>query len=123
MDISSGVGRSVDGSEAAVEIQSPGLLERALRSLHKLGRPPRWERFGVAALSPITGAATTLWPWQETLITALFMSVGLAIVGSSILVLWGLRRKAAAGKPLAQSQRSKSHHGRHGARRNQNFYH
>ncbi|HEV7673047.1 MAG TPA: hypothetical protein VGQ12_00810 [Candidatus Angelobacter sp.] len=26
------------------------------------------------------------------------MSVGLAIVGSSILVLWGLRRTAAAGK-------------------------
>jgi hypothetical protein len=28
--------------------------------------------------------------------TALFMSVGLAIVGSSVLVLWGLRRGAAA---------------------------
>jgi hypothetical protein len=28
------------------------------------------------------------------LMTALFMSVGLAIVGSSVLVLWGLRRSA-----------------------------
>jgi len=51
---------------------------------------------GVAALSPITGAGHSALPWQETLITALFMSVGLAIVGSSILVLWGLRRAAAA---------------------------
>ena len=31
--------------------------------------------------------------------TALFMSVGLAIVGSSVLVLWGLRRGAAALSP------------------------
>jgi hypothetical protein len=28
------------------------------------------------------------------LMTALFMSVGLAIVGSAVLVLWGLRRGA-----------------------------
>ncbi|MCU1218864.1 MAG: hydrogenase [Candidatus Angelobacter sp.] len=52
---------------------------------------------GTGALSPITGAGHSAQPWQETLITALFMSVGLAIVGSSILVLWGLRR-AAAGR-------------------------
>src|SRR5260221_5956257 len=48
--------------------------------------------WGIAAHSPITGAGHSALPWQETLITALFMSVGLAIVGSSILVLWGLRR-------------------------------
>ena len=52
--------------------------------------------WGVSALSPITGAGHSGLPWQETLITALFMSVGLAIVGSSLLVLWGLRRAAAA---------------------------
>jgi hydroxylaminobenzene mutase len=51
---------------------------------------------GAAALSPITGAGHNALPWQETLMTALFMSVGLAIVGSSVLVLWGLRRNAAA---------------------------
>jgi (hydroxyamino)benzene mutase len=51
--------------------------------------------FGSGALSPITGAGHSALPWQETLITAIFMSVGLAIVGSSILVLWGLRRSAA----------------------------
>jgi hydroxylaminobenzene mutase len=49
---------------------------------------------GAAALSPITGAGHNALPWQETLMTALFMSVGLAIVGSSVLVLWGLRRGA-----------------------------
>jgi hydroxylaminobenzene mutase len=53
---------------------------------------------GTGALSPITGSGHSAQPWQETLITALFMSVGLAIIGSSILVLWGLRRKAAAGR-------------------------
>lgn len=50
---------------------------------------------GAAALSPITGAGHLALPWQETLITAMFMSVGLAIVASSGLVLWGLRRGAA----------------------------
>jgi hydroxylaminobenzene mutase len=50
--------------------------------------------WGIAALSPITGAGHGALPWQEAFITALFMSVGLAIVGSSVLVLWGLRRAA-----------------------------
>jgi hydroxylaminobenzene mutase len=49
---------------------------------------------GAAALSPITSAGHSALPWQETVMTALFMSVGLAIVGSSVLVLWGLRRAA-----------------------------
>ncbi|HET8889102.1 MAG TPA: hydrogenase [Candidatus Angelobacter sp.] len=49
--------------------------------------------WGIAALSPITSAGHHALPWQETLITALFMSVGLAIVGASVLVLWGLRRQ------------------------------
>jgi hydroxylaminobenzene mutase len=51
---------------------------------------------GAAALSPITSAGHNALPWQETLMTTLFMSVGLAIVGSAVLVLWGLRRGAAA---------------------------
>src|SRR6266436_10249838 len=37
--------------------------------------------FGTGALSPITGAGHSALPWQETLIMAIFMSVGLAIVG------------------------------------------
>jgi (hydroxyamino)benzene mutase len=47
--------------------------------------------FGTAALSPITGAGHTGQPWQESFITAGFMSVGIAIVFASALVLWGLR--------------------------------
>jgi (hydroxyamino)benzene mutase len=50
--------------------------------------------FGTAALSPLTGAGHMGLPWQETLITAGFMSVGIAIVAGSLLVLWGLRAKA-----------------------------
>lgn len=50
--------------------------------------------WGVGALSPITGAGHHALAWQETFVTAVFMSVGLAIVGSSVLVLWGLRRSA-----------------------------
>jgi hydroxylaminobenzene mutase len=48
--------------------------------------------FGTAAMSPITAAGRSGQPWQEGLVTVGFMSVGLAIVGSSILVLSGLRR-------------------------------
>jgi hydroxylaminobenzene mutase len=52
--------------------------------------------WGIAALSPITSAGHHAQAWQETAITALFMSVGLAIVGSSVLILWGLRRQKQA---------------------------
>jgi (hydroxyamino)benzene mutase len=50
--------------------------------------------FGTAALSPILAAGHSGKPWQESLVTAGFMSVGLAIVASSVFVLWGLRAKA-----------------------------
>jgi hydroxylaminobenzene mutase len=52
--------------------------------------------FGTAALSPITSAGHSGHAWQEALITVLFMSVGITTVLSAILVLWGLRRRAAA---------------------------
>src|SRR5258708_39089784 len=48
---------------------------------------------GAASLSPITGGHGAL-PWQETVVTAGFMTVGIAIVAASVLVLWGLRRTA-----------------------------
>jgi len=51
---------------------------------------------GTAALSPITGAGHSGQPWQESVVTVGFMSVGVAIVASSILVLWGLRRGAVS---------------------------
>ncbi len=48
--------------------------------------------FGTAALSPITAAGHSAQPWQEDVVTIGFMSVGIALIASSILVLWGLRR-------------------------------
>lgn len=52
--------------------------------------------FGTAALSPITAAGYRGQAWQEGLVTFGFMSVGLTIIGGSVLVLWGLRRAAAS---------------------------
>ena len=51
--------------------------------------------FGTAAMSPITAAGHSAQPWQESFTTFGFMSVGIAIIASSILILWGLRRAAA----------------------------
>jgi (hydroxyamino)benzene mutase len=50
--------------------------------------------FGTAALSPITGAGHQGSSWQESLVTIGFQTVGVAIVASSVLVLWGLRARA-----------------------------
>jgi hydroxylaminobenzene mutase len=50
--------------------------------------------FGTAALSPITGAGHSGQPWQESLVTAGFISVGVVIVAFSVLALWGLRARA-----------------------------
>lgn len=54
--------------------------------------------FGTAALSPITAAGRTGRPWQESLVTAGFLSVGLAITACSLLLLWGLRANALAAE-------------------------
>jgi (hydroxyamino)benzene mutase len=51
---------------------------------------------GTAALSPITGAGHSGQPWQESLVTIGFITVGIAIVASAVFVLWGLRAKALA---------------------------
>ncbi|OOG45529.1 hydrogenase [Rhodanobacter sp. C01] len=50
---------------------------------------------GTAAMSPINAAGRSAQPWQESFVTLGFMSVGIAIVASSILILRGLRRAAA----------------------------
>lgn len=52
--------------------------------------------FGTAALSPITAAGHAGRPWQETAVTAGFLAIGIAIIASSVLVLWGLRAKASS---------------------------
>lgn len=51
--------------------------------------------FGTAAMTPITAAGHSAQPLQERLVTAGFMTVGIAIIASSVLILWGLRRSAA----------------------------
>ncbi len=50
--------------------------------------------FGTAALSPISAAGHTGQPWQESLVTIGFVSVGLATLGGALLVLWGFRRSS-----------------------------
>lgn len=50
---------------------------------------------GTAALSPISAAGHSAAQWQEALVTAGFVLIGLAIIVASILLLWGLRGKAA----------------------------
>src|SRR5437763_207598 len=46
---------------------------------------------GANSLSPITGAGHSASDWHEAVVTAGFVSVGLAIIASSVLILWGLR--------------------------------
>jgi hydroxylaminobenzene mutase len=61
--------------------------------------------FGIAALSPITGAGHSALPWKETFVTLLFVSVGLATVGSALIILWGLRRAASSSALSAAPNR------------------
>jgi len=51
---------------------------------------------GTGAMSPVTAPGRTALPWQESLITVGFMSVGLTIIAAIVLVLWGLRGSARA---------------------------
>lgn len=59
---------------------------------------------GTAALSPITAAGHAAAQWQESLVTAGFVLIGLAIISASALLLWGLRGKAR----LASLEKSNS---------------
>ena len=63
---------------------------------------------GTFALSPITGAGHHGQPWQESLITALFMSVGIATLAFTVMVLWGLRRGAAVERDNARQNKTAS---------------
>jgi hydroxylaminobenzene mutase len=47
--------------------------------------------FGTAALSPITAAGHVAAQRQEVLVTAGFVMIGLAIISTSVLLLWALR--------------------------------
>ncbi|MGB3864925.1 MAG: hydrogenase [Xanthobacteraceae bacterium] len=56
---------------------------------------------GTAALSPISSAGHTAAQWQEALVAAGFVLIGLAIIVASVLLLWGLR--SGAGHQTAVS--------------------
>lgn len=49
---------------------------------------------GTAAANPIAAAGHHGQPWQESLAGAGFLSVAVAIIAASLLVLWGLRARA-----------------------------
>ena len=51
--------------------------------------------FGTAAGSPITSAGHSGLPWQESFVAIGFLSVTIAMIATSVLVLWGLRGTAA----------------------------
>jgi hydroxylaminobenzene mutase len=51
--------------------------------------------FGTAANSPISAAGHSGKPWQESFVAAGFLTVAIAIVTCSALVLWGLRARAS----------------------------
>ena len=52
--------------------------------------------FGAASLSPITGAGHSALPWQETVVTLGFITVGISMIAASVLILWGLRQAAVS---------------------------
>jgi (hydroxyamino)benzene mutase len=54
--------------------------------------------FGTGAMSPVTAPGRQGQPWQETVVTIGFMTVGVVIVVAALLVLFGLRRGAAEAK-------------------------
>lgn len=51
--------------------------------------------FGTGALSPVTAPGLVAAPRQENLVTGGLMSCGVAIIAATVLMLWGLRGKAA----------------------------
>jgi hydroxylaminobenzene mutase len=52
--------------------------------------------WGTVALSPITGMSHPAKPWKEMLVTVVFLTVGVALLAGTILILWGFRRRASA---------------------------
>jgi hydroxylaminobenzene mutase len=51
---------------------------------------------GTGALSPITASGRSALFWQEGLVTVGFATVGVSTIAASLLVLWGLRRRASS---------------------------
>ena len=85
-----------------VEVKLPPRLAAAAYWTALYGTFTNWAAttlaaiLGTAAMTPIAAAGRSGRPWQEALVTFGFVSVGFAIIACAVLVLWGLRRKAAA---------------------------
>jgi hydroxylaminobenzene mutase len=52
--------------------------------------------WGTAGMTPIASAGRNALPWQEIVVTCGFVSVGIAMIAASALVLYGLGRRPAA---------------------------
>lgn len=52
--------------------------------------------FGTGAMSPISAPGLSAAPWQERIVTIGFVSVGVVIIATTVLILVGLRRNARA---------------------------
>ena len=50
--------------------------------------------WGTVGMTPIASAGTGAPRWQEALVTSGFVSVGVAMLASSCLILYGLRRRS-----------------------------
>lgn len=84
------------------DVKLAAAMKRATYWLSLYGTYANWAAtslaaaFGTGALSPITAPGRSAEPWQENLVTAGFMSVGVTIIAAAVLVLWGLRKSAPA---------------------------
>jgi hydroxylaminobenzene mutase len=50
---------------------------------------------GASSLSPVTGAGHKASEGQETLVTIGFVTVGIAMLVSTLLIIWGLQRRTS----------------------------
>jgi len=53
--------------------------------------------FGTSSLSPLTGTSKGGQPWQEIFVTVGLLSVGVAIIAGTVLIMSGLRRRPEKG--------------------------
>src|SRR5882762_4640656 len=88
-----GLAAHLEGVMNGTFLVALGAIWTEVRPSPRLKAAAYWSAiFGTAAMSPITAAGHSARPWQESFVTIGFMSVGIAIIASSILILWGLRR-------------------------------
>lgn len=58
--------------------------------------------WGAHALSPVSGEGFEGSKAQEAILTAGLLSISVAIIGATVIVLWGLRRRASGASPSEQ---------------------